>query len=436
MNFRARSVIWLLVLLGVGAALFFYFRRDLQADFGPMAALCPGPDHYGYTCAPGGQFAYINATTDTGLYDDDGTITLALPFPFTFYGTTYTSVVLGSNGTLQFGEAGVAEFGNVCLDQGPAPAMGDMIAVYWDDLTLTQVGYLETAVAGEAPNRIFVVEWDAIPRYGADLTDTLTFAVQLFEGSNDIVLLYQDVTALQGRGRSATIGLQSAAQGLSLQFSCNQPTLADGVGLAFMHSATANRDVGLATAVSPVKPPVVAAKGPVQELLHQLSQREPDLLPRLQRAWLAQNPPRRMVWHELDLTGNGRNELLVIWQGPAQQPHLSQLALLAAHEDGSYALLLDQPLSRRHVPVYRMALVETADFTGDGLVDALLWDEASGETRVVTYVAGQAELLALPMACQRAPGLRVSGDSLGINCPGSESVQMAVWNGREFTLSP
>ncbi len=434
MNSRVRIGFWLVLLAMVAVALFFVFRRDTQAEYGPPVALCPGPDHYGYICEPGGNYAYIDATTDTGLYADDGVITLSLPFAFTFYGTTYTSLTVGSNGTVQLGDAGVAEYANGCLDDGPIAAMGDLIAPYWDDLTLTYAGFLETAVVGEVPNRIFVIEWDKVPRFNGDLDDGLTFAVQLFEGSNDIVFLYQEVAVDTGRGSSATVGLQSAAQGLALQYSCNQPTLADALGIAFPHPPAANEDVGLGTAVLPNMPPMLAAKGPAQELLTRLNQRAPGTLDVLQRESLAQNPPRQMVWHERDLTGNGRAELLVLWHSTAEYPHLSHLAVIGAAEDG-YVLLLDEPLSSRGAAVQRMILVEMADLTGDGLLDALLWDEVSGQTRVITQESGVFSLLPLPESCQDVPLWRngqIACRPRAANAP----MMMAVWNGREFTQTP
>ena len=172
---------WLLLLLTAVVILFFVLRRDTQAAYGTAVALCPGPDLYGYTCDSGTAFAYIDATIDTRLYADDGVTSLDLPFPFTFYGTTYTEIQASSNGNLQFGNAN-AFFGNSCMDQAPVSGMGDMMAPFWDDLDLTAFGFLEYELVGEAPNRIFVLEWDNIPRFG-DPDDRVTFAVQLFEES-------------------------------------------------------------------------------------------------------------------------------------------------------------------------------------------------------------------------------------------------------------
>lgn len=432
MSVRAGSSLFFLLLAGVSVLLFFVLRRETQAQFGPLAAVCPGPDYYGYTCEPGGQYAYVDATQDTGLYADDGVITLDLPFPFTFYGTSYTAVTLGSNGTLQFGDTGVAEYANSCLNNGPVAYMGDMIAVYWDDLDLTAVGNLQTAVVGEAPNRIFVVEWDDVPLWGADWTDTLTFAVQLLEGSNDIVLLYQDVTLFtQGRGSSATVGVQSAAQGLTLQYSCNQPVLVDGLGLAIMYPAAANAEVSGTTAVTHHSGShhTPTAKGPAPELLARLAQRIP----------LAQALPRQTaVWHMLDLTGNGREELLVIWQGTPSQPHLNHLAVIASNpaDPPAYTLLLDQPLAKRGAPLTQLALLETADLTADALPDALLWQQPSGQLWALTAHSGAPQLLPLPGVCVQAPRLRLTHTGAAqISC-GAQPVIIAVWNGQEFTNTP
>ncbi|NJN54395.1 MAG: hypothetical protein HC804_06355 [Anaerolineae bacterium] len=170
--------IFLVLLILVVATLLLVQRRLGAADFGPPVALCPGPDLYGYTCKNGAAYAYIDATHDTLLYELDGVVNLKLPFPFTFYGTTYNELAASSNGNIQFGNAS-PEYHNGCLNTAPANGMGDMVAPYWDDLDLRFEGFLETELVGEAPNRIFVVEWDEVPRYESG--DVLTFEVQLLK---------------------------------------------------------------------------------------------------------------------------------------------------------------------------------------------------------------------------------------------------------------
>ena len=381
--------------------IFFFWRQQAQAEYGPAVALCPGPDQYGYTCEEGGGFSYIDATENTFLYDDDGVMPIPLPFPFTFYGTTYTDIYVGSNGTLQFGSGTVA-FPERCLADGPNPGVGDLIAPYWDDLDLSFYGLHETATIGEAPNRIFVIEWDDVPRYGGNPDDTVTFEVQLFEGSDDILFLYQDVTTFDGNhGSWAIIGLQSEAQGLALQYSCGQPAVADANAIHFPHPKRGNPDVGqeMNTAVpSSTTSPI--SKGPAAEVIDKLSIDDPVGLRQLRTYWLSQTPPRTVDSHWLDLTGNGREELLLLWNGPAQSPELTQIAVLSMTETNQANLLLDQRLSRRDDPISQITLIETVDLTSDGRTDALLLDDVSGQLYMLSGDEGEVQLTAVPERCQ------------------------------------
>ena len=44
----------------------------------------------------------VPGTTDIGNHGDDTVTTIALPFPYALYGTTFTTVNLSSNGNAQF----------------------------------------------------------------------------------------------------------------------------------------------------------------------------------------------------------------------------------------------------------------------------------------------------------------------------------------------
>ncbi|MCP4417647.1 MAG: hypothetical protein GY805_13575 [Chloroflexi bacterium] len=427
-------------LILVAIALFLLLRRDTRAAYGTAVALCPGPDLYGYTCDSGTAFAYIDATTDTQLYIDDGVITLQLPFPFTFYGTTYSELQASSNGNVQFGGENPFFF-NECMYENPVIGMGDMIAPFWNDLDLTAFGYLEYDVVGEAPDRIYVLEWDDIPRY-SNPDDRVTFALQLFETSQDILFLYEDVTMLEGNnGSSATIGIQSEAQGLALQFGCNQPVVADASRIRFTEPEVANRDIGLETAVSlNAFPKPSYAKGDITELLNQINLQGSTALPNMHNRWLNQSPPRTAHWQWLDLTEDGQDELLLLRASTAQHAYLTDLTLLTPDATGQLSLLHYQSLSSRSQPVIRPEIAATADLTQDSLPDVVLQDSATGQSFVLTRHNDAWQLLPLPQSCQGSlvvldwneDGMdEVVRDGCGGN--GRISTQ---WNGTSFAILP
>ncbi|MCB8943002.1 MAG: hypothetical protein H6658_04540 [Ardenticatenaceae bacterium] len=424
------------LLLILAIVIILLLTRRTQAAVGPAIALCPGPDLYGYTCESGAGFAYIDATTDTFLYQDDGIITLPLPFPFTFYGTTYTELQASSNGNLQFGNDN-STYLNGCMDSGPVPEMGDLIAPFWDDLDLTLYGYLETITVGEAPNRIFVIEWDNIPPFQAEPEDAVTFEVQLFEGSHDIVFLYEDVLSFErSNGRSATIGLQSEAQGVSLQYSCDRPAMNDAAGLYFPHPAAPNNDLGLDVVIEQEITAVPQAKGHINELLTSLAQHGPASLTDLRHHWLSQTPQLITDWHWLDLAGNGRNDLILLWRGTAQQPELTQLVVLTPDEAGQMSVQLNQRLATRQETFAQLTMAATADLTHDNNPDVLLHDAASGQLLLLTHTRGQLDLIPVPEQCTGKLAV-VDSDGDGrweIARDGCEGGRVVLaWNGRSFT---
>jgi hypothetical protein len=101
-----------------------------------------GPDNYGYYIFDDTDYYYADAPTynwieiDTFTWDhlpipDDEARTVALPFPFKYYGEEYTQLTICDNGFVAMGETWWANFLNSHIP-GPqnAPAM---IAPFWDD---------------------------------------------------------------------------------------------------------------------------------------------------------------------------------------------------------------------------------------------------------------------------------------------------------------
>ncbi len=106
----------------------------------------------------------VPGTTDTTNHTDDGLTSIALPFSYQLYDTSYTSAQVGSNGGLFFGTAN-STYAVTCL---PNSLGTYLIAPYWDDLNTTAgltgcSSYpggcgIFTSVSGSAPNRIFNIE--------------------------------------------------------------------------------------------------------------------------------------------------------------------------------------------------------------------------------------------------------------------------------------
>jgi hypothetical protein len=144
---------------------------------------------------------------------DDAASSVALPFGFNFYGVTYNSVGVSTNGLLTFGGTDTT-FTNANLTTSPTLAS---IAVFWDDLH-TNSGVagagVYTQTDGAAGNRLFTVQWNLIRFFsGGTAGDTLTFQAVLSESNGNIQFNYLDLlsgAAGGNNGASATVGVKAA----------------------------------------------------------------------------------------------------------------------------------------------------------------------------------------------------------------------------------
>ena len=178
------------------------------------------------------NYTWISGTTQL-TFDDphDGYSTVTLPFPFTFYGNTYSTMNVSTNGYITFeGFTFARMWANTAIPT-PGPTSrsssyrypNNAIYPYWDDLSIAPRAYggVYTAVSGSAPNRVFVVEWRDVAGAGdGRLREGITFSVQLEESTNNITFIYHDVDAAYGYGYSATEGIenQPGTDGIQLGF--------------------------------------------------------------------------------------------------------------------------------------------------------------------------------------------------------------------------
>src|SRR5437868_6100171 len=183
-------------------------------------------------------------TLVSGSQGDDVVATIPLPFNYTLYNSSYSSVSASSNGTLQFVSTSNA-YSNVCL---PTATFNYAILPFWDDLYTgdTAGGQgIYTSISGVSPNRIFNIEWRANLCCSTGIL--YNFEVRLYEGQNYFEIIY---AAVPNTGSGATIGVQKDTGSLYTQWSCNTSSVSAGLRLGFVQpncTTCSNGDYSITT---------------------------------------------------------------------------------------------------------------------------------------------------------------------------------------------
>ena len=202
------------------------------ASFTLSVTHAAGTDLSGFSLGGNGDYqisvgsgSIVAGTADIGNHGDDLATSISLPFPLSFYGGTYSSASVNSNGTVQFSGSSSA-YSNACF---PTSTLSEVIAAHWDDLRTDGVGGgIFTSTTGSAPNREFHIEWRTIYFSG---TGNANFEVRLRENSSTFDIVYG---AIGQAAASATIGCQQGLGPINTSFACNQSgSVASGTRLTF-----------------------------------------------------------------------------------------------------------------------------------------------------------------------------------------------------------
>jgi subtilisin family serine protease len=178
-------------------------------------------DNFGYFCQLETR-NYLEATDALGLTGDDNFTSVNLPFSFSFYGQTYNSASVATNGYLTF-LAGNSIFTNSGIPSTGIPNAA--IYPFWDDMFLDGNSSTWTQTLGSAPNRRFVIEWRNASFYPPGGPGRVDIEVVLYE-NGQILTQYRNIDANgQDQGNSATIGIENAAGDDALQYSFNEATI-------------------------------------------------------------------------------------------------------------------------------------------------------------------------------------------------------------------
>jgi hypothetical protein len=180
-----------------------------------------GPDTFGYTWIdsdePGGpayDFVDISGSGTSVSLADDGAQSVTLPFAFPFYGETFSSVAIVSNGFLNFGPSST-EYSNAAIPTSAAP--NAFVAPFWDDLNPSEGGTVYQQNMGDGR---FIVQWSDVPRWSQGGGNPgVTFQVILYADGRAL-FQYED---MPGVTNSATVGFENldGSDGLQVVFNAS-----------------------------------------------------------------------------------------------------------------------------------------------------------------------------------------------------------------------
>ncbi len=209
-----------------------------------------GPDAYGY-------YAYDNSDTDypdgaplyewfscSPLYGGSGTnlelgdndfATITLPFPFRYYGRTYTRLLVSDNGWASFDTIGTYDFYNWSMPNLYGAAA--QIAPFWDNLDPEKEYEGERVGDGvytcfDEANHRFVIEWSRLgnlrPHHEnrLDYDELQTFEMILYDpdhhstptGDGPIRFQYRQIVNNDFDRMFATVGIEDETEKIGLEY--------------------------------------------------------------------------------------------------------------------------------------------------------------------------------------------------------------------------
>ncbi|MBL7033475.1 MAG: hypothetical protein ISR91_04955 [Candidatus Delongbacteria bacterium] len=233
-----------------------------EFNVGPVGVADPLGPVEDYYCLDSGDLYYSNHPTYnwveiagsgtiiplTDSYDEaDDSYVISLPFNFVYFGSSFTTVTVCSNGWLAMGnQADQVNFRNYPIPTSIGPDA--MIAPFWDDLRVNTSGSTRRVYyLNDVANHRFIVEWYQVLQVGSG-SPTETFQVILYDqdylptANGDILFQYQDVTNNTnnyGDNDYATVGIENLNQTDGINYSYwnmypdGAAPLTDGLALLF-----------------------------------------------------------------------------------------------------------------------------------------------------------------------------------------------------------
>lgn len=173
---------------------------QVQVCLGTDATVCQGQTVQITNCGGAGGSPtggiYLNApTTVPGLSDDNWSSVINIGFPFSFYGTTFTQLVVGSNGIVSFNTSNAGGYCPWSLSGTPLPSTSlnqcfNSAMVAYQDLNPSNStsGPVQYQVMGTAPNRKFVLLYNGVTMFSC--TNSCSYIGYIFYESTNVVEMF------------------------------------------------------------------------------------------------------------------------------------------------------------------------------------------------------------------------------------------------------
>jgi hypothetical protein len=197
----------------------FTVSRPTTLDF----TLPTRVDAFGYACRNEAA-AFEEAALIEPITGTSGAGTVALPFPFVFYGQSYDAVHICANGFVEFAGPSTT---NCSSSNGTIPGTArpnGAIYPFWDDLVVDAASSIRTELKGAAPSRRFVIEFRNVHISG-NTSQRLDFNAVLLENGQVLTQHRNIADDVRERGSSATIGIEMHTGTVALMYSLNTAVL-------------------------------------------------------------------------------------------------------------------------------------------------------------------------------------------------------------------
>lgn len=158
------------------------------------------------------SFTLKNSSGTAG--GDSGIATLALPFPFSFYGKTYTSLDINLDGLIMFenqSKVCTSSYSAKCStahDIPDAAAPNGIIAFWWDD-GYSATGTGKWATSGSAGSQVFAIKLDDWGTYSGPISRR-SVQIELHEDSGAIDVYYGAIASPSSSDGEAAVGIEDS----------------------------------------------------------------------------------------------------------------------------------------------------------------------------------------------------------------------------------